>query len=40
MAAQSKVDDLWKSSKEMVVLVHAAAAEPTDAAVTYLLALC
>jgi hypothetical protein len=39
-SAQAKVDDLWKRSKEMVMLVQAAAAEPFAAEATYLLALC
>src|SRR5205823_12781693 len=40
LAAKAKEEDLWKNSKDIVVLVQAATAESTDADVTYLLALC
>ncbi len=40
LAAQTQVDNLWKGSKDMVVLVQASSAQATDAEVTYLLSLC
>lgn len=40
VTAQARVDELWKQSKEMVLLVRAATAEPFGAEATYLLALC